>query len=251
MIPNPFCLASVPVAPIASSSNHLDRKPDADTSATSDAMQTAIATGASSLTRSGSSTIQAAKKALRGAMKAKLQSVSEESVVKQSDIVIKKILQHPWYTNAKRVSVYTSMPHSELQTDKIIHDALTTSHPSPSKEVFLPYTPRGSTAPMRMLKLRDLTDLASLRPNSWGIREFDAGSAQEREDALAEDGSGQGLDLILMPVALALNEQILDEGENIPVIEVEDGHNSGHRDIKPDLILWPEGEIYLDDLGNQ
>lgn len=83
MIPNPFCLASVPVAPIASSSNHLDRKPDADTSATSDAMQTAIATGASSLTRSGSSTIQAAKKALRGAMKAKLQSVSEESVVKQ------------------------------------------------------------------------------------------------------------------------------------------------------------------------
>lgn len=52
---------------------------------------------------------------------------------------------------------------------------------------------------MRMLKLRDLTDLASLRPNSWGIREFDAGSAQEREDALAEDGSGQGLDLILMP----------------------------------------------------
>lgn len=59
--------------------------------------------------------------------------------------------------------------------------------------------------------------------------------------------------LLIFPstVALALNEQILDEGENIPVIEVEDGHNSGHRDIKPDLILWPEGEIYLDDLGNQ
>lgn len=49
-------------------------------------------------------------------------------------------------------------------------------------------------------------------------------------------------------VALALNEQILPEGEEIPALTIEDGHASGHRDIKPDLIIWPDGQLVLDKL---
>lgn len=47
-------------------------------------------------------------------------------------------------------------------------------------------------------------------------------------------------------VALALNEQILQDDEIIPALTIEDGHSSGHRDIKPDIIIFPDGELVLD-----
>lgn len=49
-------------------------------------------------------------------------------------------------------------------------------------------------------------------------------------------------------VALALNEQILPHGEAIPALLVEDGHISGHRDFKPDRIIYPGGQLAPDAL---
>lgn len=47
--------------------------------------------------------------------------------ISAADVVIAKILQHPIYKRAKRLSVYISMPTSELRTDAIIQDALSQS----------------------------------------------------------------------------------------------------------------------------
>ena len=38
--------------------------------------------------------------------------------------VTRKVLQHPWYQQAQRLSIYVSMPSSELRTDAIVLDAL-------------------------------------------------------------------------------------------------------------------------------
>ena len=53
-------------------------------------------------------------------------------------------------------------------------------------------------------------------------------------------------DYAFYAVALALHEQLLPPDETIPVIDFEDGHPSGHRDIPPDLIMTPTEDISLD-----
>ncbi|KAK9899974.1 hypothetical protein P389DRAFT_165071 [Cystobasidium minutum MCA 4210] len=231
-----------------------------------------------------SNAIHAAKKQLRLLVRQRLAGLDQANLHAQSVAVTKKILNDPIYQRAKRISIYISLPTSELRTDAIIQDAL-----SQNKKVFVPYIPPHKDSKMEMLHLKDEEEFASLIPNKWKIREFPHAAEpstifSERENGLNVT-TNQGLDLILMPglafdrhlnrlghgrgyydtylhrcalfsqqhnierpktIALALNEQILDEGQTIPAFTVEDGHSSGHRDIKPDCILYPDGELVLD-----
>lgn len=115
------------------------------------------------------------------------------------------------YQDARRLSIYLSMPAAEIQTDAIVRHAL-----GSGKQVFVPYLYRAvAQAPdtqsrvMDMVHLRDLQDYESLKRDRWGIPSVDPSSVEERQRILgAEPGPRPGtLDLMLLPgVAFDVDE---------------------------------------------
>lgn len=76
--------------------------------------------------------IKTAKNVLRQELKKKLNALTNEEKVRQSQIVQTKVLQHDLYKNSKRLSIFLSM-HDEIQTDGILRDAL-----GAGKAVYIP-----------------------------------------------------------------------------------------------------------------
>ncbi|KAK4199423.1 hypothetical protein QBC40DRAFT_307505 [Triangularia verruculosa] len=149
--------------------------------------------------------LNAAKQQLRTAMKHKLQAMSPESVALQSSTVFNKLKTFQPFVNAKRVSVFLSMPGGEIQTDAIVRHALVSG-----KEVFVPYLHKNpTTSPtlpervMDMVRLRDLADYESLTPDRWGIPSIDPATVHQRQRIFGGPNSQHSqntlLDLILMP----------------------------------------------------
>lgn len=109
------------------------------------------------------------------------------------------------YAAAKRVSVFLSMPTGEIQTDAIVRHALESG-----KEVFIPYLHKNPvTSPglparvMDMVRLEDLGDYESLKPDRWGIPSVDPATVHTRQRIFggpdAQHSDRTVLDLILMP----------------------------------------------------
>ncbi|KAL7277212.1 hypothetical protein ACG7TL_009062 [Trametes sanguinea] len=82
---------------------------------------------------------------------------------------------------------------------------------------------------MDFLQIFGEDDLRSLPSGQWGIREPDLETKGKRRPT-ALDGNAEPLDLIVMPVALALREQILEAGQ-VPV---------GETDWRVDVIIGPD-----------
>lgn len=130
------------------------------------------------------------------------------------DIVNQAVLHQAFYHSAKRISIYLSMPASELSTTHIVHQALLDG-----KEVFVPYLHKSSESdrgpdgylPMRcmdMVKLRDWADFEALEMDRWNIPTVPDEAVEERESILAGRGGAEkakgkggvkGLDLMLLP----------------------------------------------------
>jgi 5-formyltetrahydrofolate cyclo-ligase len=132
---------------------------------------------------------------------------------------------------AKRISVFLSMPAREVSTHDIVVHAI-----KYGKTVFVPYIHRvrqnGSQKPTRimdMLALHSKEDFESLRQDAWGIPTFDEGSVPGRENALSGHGlenipttadgaptrsDAAGLDLMLVPgVAFDTQNRRLGHGK--------------------------------------
>jgi 5-formyltetrahydrofolate cyclo-ligase len=144
--------------------------------------------------RNMSTEAQEAKKTLRKSIKHRLSQLSQESVLKESIIAQDSVLALPQYQNARRLSIYLSMPHGEARTDKILRDAL-----EKGKQVFVPYIYRtqptqesGKGKVMDMLRLSSLEEFEGLKRDAWGIPSLDAGSVADRENALGGKGLSQG-----------------------------------------------------------
>lgn len=94
------------------------------------------------------------------------------------------------------------MPSGEVQTDRIVRDAL-----SCGKQVFVPHISKASkTSPnsplstMEMVKLFSISDYESLEKDSWGIPSTDPKTIDQREKILHPiQGQNNGLDLVLLP----------------------------------------------------
>src|SRR5699024_3791474 len=114
------------------------------------------------------------------------------------------------YQNAKRISVYLSMPSGELSTQSIVQDAL-----KGGKQVFIPYIHNVESPPtqqktsvMDMLALESMDEFESLESDKWGIPSLKPSQVSGRRNCLGGQGvSGaasqttqehQGLDLIVM-----------------------------------------------------
>ncbi|KAK3390251.1 hypothetical protein B0H63DRAFT_109741 [Podospora didyma] len=149
--------------------------------------------------------LKAVKQQLRSAMKHKLGAISRESVLSQSSTVYNTVKTFQPYVNAKRVSVFLSMPNGEIQTDAIVRHALTSG-----KEVFVPYLHRNPLASpglparvMDMVRLNDISDYESLKPDRWGIPSIDPATVHERQRIFggpdAQHSDTALLDLVFMP----------------------------------------------------
>ena len=128
------------------------------------------------------------------------------------DIVNQAVLHQAFYHSARRISVYLSMPTSELSTTNIVHQALLDG-----KEVFVPYLHKSSesdrgpdgylpTRCMDMVKLRDWAEFEGLAKDRWNIPTVTDEGVEGRESILGGRGgvgtSGgvvEGLDLMLLP----------------------------------------------------
>ncbi|KAK4245235.1 hypothetical protein C7999DRAFT_16540 [Corynascus novoguineensis] len=149
--------------------------------------------------------LNVAKRHLRAVMKQKLKATPQASIESQSSTVYNTLKTLGAYVNAKRLSVFLSMPSGEIQTDAIVRDALTAG-----KEVFIPYlhnnmveAPGLPARVMDMVRLRDLADYESLKPDKWGIPSIDPDTVAERQRVFggpdAQHSDNTLLDLILMP----------------------------------------------------
>lgn len=150
------------------------------------------------------------KKILRKSMKSKLSSLSEDEISRQSQQAQNLIVHLPQYKNAKRISVFLSMPKAEAQTDLIVHDALKSG-----KKTFVPYIHRPPKSEdgepkkrnvIEMLKLVSVEEYEGLERDSWGIPRLPTEGLGERENARggrgiegAETDDGGGLDLVVVP----------------------------------------------------
>ncbi|KAK1752157.1 hypothetical protein QBC47DRAFT_454279 [Echria macrotheca] len=149
--------------------------------------------------------LYAAKQQLRSLMKQKLAAISNESALSQSTVVSNTLKNFRPYADAKRISVFLSMPNGEIQTDPIVRHALESG-----KEVFVPYLHKNPTSSpdlparvMDMVRLRDVGDYESLKPDRWGIPSVDPATVHQRQRIFggpdAHHSEQTFLDLILMP----------------------------------------------------
>ncbi|CAO0794409.1 unnamed protein product [Mucor circinelloides] len=189
------------------------------------------------------------KKQLRKDMASRLSSLGTAELKKQSESVRQKLQEMDVFRASKNISIYISMPNSEIITTDIIHDLLKSD-----KNCFIPRCTKNN---MDMVKIIDIDDFESLPVNKWNIPEPPLD--QPRSDAI-DDNYGNGLDLILVPgvafdkernrighgkgyydryikkcniwadehgidrpktIALSLNEQIVDVGD-IPLEETDE-----------------------------
>jgi len=107
--------------------------------------------------------------------------------------VNRKVLNCPFYKEAKVVSIYVNTV-GEIETDRLIKHALENG-----KAVFIPRFIKGCPE-MQMLRLRNWEEFHILQPSLWGIRQF-----VEREDRTLYQDSGP-IDLVLAP-GVAFNRQ--------------------------------------------
>ncbi|CAG9564221.1 unnamed protein product [Danaus chrysippus] len=123
-----------------------------------------------------------AKAAIREEIEKKLTTLTDEEKKRQSDIVFNKLINHPYYKSAKRISIFMSTP-TEVDTAPIIKHIK-----SKGGEVFVPQYAGGV---MKMLRL-ETGDEEKMPVTRHGIQQHAKHMA--REDALEK-----GLDLIIAP----------------------------------------------------
>lgn len=123
--------------------------------------------------------------------------------VKAGKLVFSALLRLRAYIDAKAIAVYLSMPTGEIQTDAIVRHAFQTG-----KLVYVPYLYKSKDAAtpprlMNMVRLKDLHDYESLKPDRWGIPSVEPASVADRQHVLGDQmgpkHSKSVLDMILMP----------------------------------------------------
>jgi 5-formyltetrahydrofolate cyclo-ligase len=108
---------------------------------------------------------------------------------KLAESVTNKLLSHPFYLSSRSISIYLSMPKSEIQTEVIVSNAL-----GSNKKVYIPYCPisKRKEREMRMLRLKE-GEIELMKPNKWGHKDFTEKEVDGREDGkLASKSDGIG-----------------------------------------------------------
>ncbi|RHZ88026.1 hypothetical protein Glove_26g94 [Diversispora epigaea] len=137
------------------------------------------------------------KSAIRKEMRNLLKQIPINMIERESAIVSDKVLTSKEYLNSKKISVYLSMPNSEISTKAIIHDIF--------QKDKICYVPRWNEDAMDMVRLLSYQDYISLPVNRWNIPE----PSHDYNYEIATE-----LDLIIMPgLAFDLQRNRLGHGK--------------------------------------
>lgn len=136
--------------------------------------------------------------------------MSPAEKLEQSRLILAKLLEHPKYQAANRLSVYLST-ENEVDTKPILRHALEEG----GKRCFIPLVqkanlPRQGQTRMIMVELTSMRDYEDLSLNHYGIRE----PAVCGSRSVAKPASKDNLDLALVPgVAFCLDGRRLGHGK--------------------------------------
>ncbi|KAJ3128428.1 hypothetical protein HK098_004505 [Nowakowskiella sp. JEL0407] len=125
------------------------------------------------------------KAVFRNTMKLKLSQIPLDQVQNESKVVTSLILKAPFYKSSERISIYTSMPTSEISTFELIADSIRLG-----KKVYIPRY--SNTKEKNLMEMRRVIEgeVEQIVPNRWDIKE-----GGEGEDAMEEEG----VDLVVVP----------------------------------------------------
>ncbi|EPQ52084.1 nagb/rpia/CoA transferase-like protein [Gloeophyllum trabeum ATCC 11539] len=193
------------------------------------------------------------KRALRKSVTATLRSLPPTDVQEQSHAIAARVLSLPSFAKSKTVSCYLSMPTGEVDTSPLVSEILRAG-----KSLFVPKIDRSTEGRMEFLKVYGEEDLQPFPSGLWGIREPEHTWGEHRrmsgvafDRSLSRLGHGKGYydrfitrytllagrqRPLLGKVALALREQVLEDGQ-VPTAD---------HDWKMDLIVSPDGVIGQD-----
>ncbi|KAF9803543.1 hypothetical protein SFRURICE_008698 [Spodoptera frugiperda] len=131
-----------------------------------------------------------AKALLRTEIAARIAALSTEEKNRQSKIVYEKIINHPWYKSAKRISLYMS-------TDQEINTAPIISHiKERGAKAFVPQYAGGI---MRMLLLEENDDEKTILPSGDPSVRLPAYVHYQNDYLTKSLNSLGGLDLVIAP----------------------------------------------------
>ncbi|ORY91901.1 hypothetical protein BCR43DRAFT_478955 [Syncephalastrum racemosum] len=150
-------------------------------------------------------TAVALKRTLRKELKTVLKAVSGSTLASESETVVQHLLDSDVYKKSRNISVYISMPSSEINTRSIIHDILHSSDKAC-------YVPRWTADAMEMVRIKSWQDYLDLPINKWNIPE------PPHDTPMENAFDHEGLDLILVPA------MGFDENRN------RIGHGKGYYD---------------------
>ncbi|KAF2452743.1 5-formyltetrahydrofolate cyclo-ligase family protein [Lineolata rhizophorae] len=165
--------------------------------------------------------IQAAKRDLRRQIKSVLSGLGQHDIATQSAHAVRALLSLPEFAAARRLSIYLSMPSSEISTAELVSASLRLR-----KRVFVPCTYKCTAPPSRPSQPGSIMDMVevtaadfedgavTLKPDRWGIpcvsteslaaRANEFGGVGLTEGVVPKDGGREGeeeagLDVIVMP----------------------------------------------------
>lgn len=128
--------------------------------------------------------IQTAKASLRTEIANRIKALTADEKRRQSEAVLKKLLEMPAFQNSSRISIYLST-EDEISTTPIIRNIFESG-----KSCFVP---RYNKSVMEMVRLSSMKDYEDLPVTKWNIKQPRIG--EERENALQTGG----LDLVIVP----------------------------------------------------
>ncbi|KAL0269824.1 UNVERIFIED_CONTAM: hypothetical protein PYX00_007430 [Menopon gallinae] len=127
-----------------------------------------------------------AKIALRKQVQSILNNLGSAEKVRQSKVVVRKVLQNDKFRAAKSVSIYLNMD-DEVQTEDLVTEIF-----NQGKTCYIPRFKFGKPE-MEMIRLASLAEYENLPKNKWNIK-------QPPDDVVIESVFDRGeLDLVLTP----------------------------------------------------
>lgn len=106
------------------------------------------------------------KAQLRKAMGIRLQRLTNEAVVAQSECIACRVLAHNAYQAAQTVALYLAMPRAEVRTNIILADAL-----ARGKKVLLPRVTGPRSEDLIFLPIKAVEEIERFEVSRWGISE--------------------------------------------------------------------------------